>query len=131
MQQTDVFHFSGHGEFPKSLAGGDAALIFADDQNQAFPVSSERLAGMLRGKGVRLAVLGACETGRREGRNVWSGVASSLLRAGIPAVVAMQFTIDDKLAAAFSAAFYRSLTAGLTVDEAVAAGRSAIRMEAT
>ena len=84
----------------------------------------------MKSKGVRLVVLGACEGGRRDGHNVWSGVAASLLRIGIPAVVAMQFTIDDKLAAAFVASFYRALVAGCTVDEAVATGRAAIRIEA-
>lgn len=57
-------------------------------------------------------------------------MAAALLKAGIPAVVAMQFTIQDKLAAAFDAAFYRALVAGFTVDEAVALGRAAIRVEA-
>jgi hypothetical protein len=42
----------------------------------------------------------------------------------------MQYTIADGLAAAFSAAFYGALVAGYTVDEAVAAGRAAIRVEA-
>jgi hypothetical protein len=50
-----------------------------------------------------------------------------MLRAGIPAILAMQFTIDDRLAAAFCGTFYRALVAGLTVDEAVGLGRTAIR----
>src|SRR5262249_53086745 len=90
----------------------------------------ERLAELLRYRGVRLIVLGACEGGRRDGHNVWAGVAAALLRVGTPAVVAMQFTIDDQLAATFSTGFYRALVAGCTVDEAVASGRAAIRLEA-
>jgi hypothetical protein len=127
MNRADVFHFSGHGEFADAVTGSDAALVFSDDRNQALPVSGAQVAAMLRGKGVRLVVLGACLTGRRDGRNVWTGVAAQMLRAGIPAVVAMQFTIDDSLAAAFCGTFYRALVAGLTVDEAVGLGRTAIR----
>jgi CHAT domain len=131
MERTDVFHFSGHGEFVHELTTdeGKGALLFADADGGAFPVSSAKLAELLKSKGVRLVVLGACEGGRRDGANVWSGVAAALLRTGIPAVVAMQYTIDDKLASAFAAAFYRALVAGYAIDEAVAAGRAAIRIE--
>jgi hypothetical protein len=132
MERTDIFHFSGHGEFDRGLATGEAMgrLVFSDAKNEAFPVSSDSLAELLKSKGVRLVVLGACEGGRRDGQNVWTGVAAALLRIGIPAIVAMQFTIDDELAAAFVAAFYRALVGGYTVDEAVASGRAAIRLTA-
>ena len=136
MERTDVFHFSGHGEFATQMGPafgseiGVGGILLADKNNQASPASAEQLAETLRGKGVRLVVLGACETGRRDGTNVWSGVAAALLKAGIPAVVAMQYTIKDPLAAAFSEAFYRALVAGFTVDEAVSLGRAAIRVEA-
>jgi hypothetical protein len=134
MERTDLFHFSGHGGFARDLAvaeaGGAGMIVLADENGQGVLVPADRLAELLRGRGVRLVVLGACETGRRDGHNVWSGVAAALLRAGIPAVVAMQFTIQDRLAAAFDAAFYRALVAGFTVDEAVALGRAAIRVEA-
>ena len=43
----------------------------------------------------------------------------------------MQFTIGDRKAAAFAGALYRALVAGLTVDEAVALGRTAIRTVST
>jgi hypothetical protein len=136
MQRTDVFHFSGHGDFIEKMGvafgskAGDGSIVLADESNQAVMLPADRLAEVLRGKGIRLVMLGACETGRRDGQNVWSSVVASLLKAGIPAVVAMQFTINDALAAAFSGAFYHALVAGLTVDEAVAVGRLAIRAEA-
>jgi hypothetical protein len=133
-ERTDVFHFAGHGQFvTEGPAFGDVAregwIILADERNQAFPLPGERLAELLRGTGVRLVMLGACQTGRRDNHNVWSSVAAALLKAGIPAVVAMQFTIGDQLAVAFSEAFYRALVAGLSVDEAVSLGRQAIRMK--
>lgn len=136
MERTDVFHFSGHGEFAAEMGPafgtkiGRGGILLADEHNRPFPASAEQLAETLRGKGVRLVVLGACETGRRDGYNVWSGVAAALLKAGIPAVIAMQYKIKDPLAAAFSEALYRALVAGYTVDEAVSLGRAAIRVEA-
>ena len=133
MKRTDVFHFSGHGEFAEEMGPnvgsviGEGAIVLANAANEALPVAADRFAEILRGRGVRLVVLGACETGRRDGINVWSSVVASILKAGIPAVVAMQFTIQDALAAEFCGAFYRALVAGFSVDEAVALGRAAIR----
>jgi RNA polymerase subunit RPABC4/transcription elongation factor Spt4 len=135
-QPTDVFHFGGHGEFLKQLGPGgedimgQGGIILADRENQAVPLPGDRLMEILRGKGVRLVVLGACETARRDTFHVWSSVAASLLRGGIPAVVAMQFSIQDDLAAAFMADFYEALVAGKQIDEALALGRAAIRAEA-
>jgi hypothetical protein len=136
MERSDVFHFSGHGEFATQMGPafgsqiGQGGIVLADPDNRPSPASAEQLAEMLRGKGVRLVVLGACETGRRDGINVWSGVAAALLKAGIPAVVAMQYTVNDTLAAAFSEALYRGLVAGFDIDEAVSLGRAAMRVEA-
>lgn len=133
---TDIFHFGGHGEFLKQLGPGGAdimgegGIILADENNQAVPLPGDRLMEILRDKGVRLVVLGACETARRDTFHVWSSVAASLLRGGIPAVLAMQFSIKDDLAAAFMADLYAALVAGKQIDEAMAVGRAAIRAEA-
>jgi RNA polymerase subunit RPABC4/transcription elongation factor Spt4 len=136
MQPADIVHFAGHGEFIKGVGPGgeqivgQGSIILADEDNQAVPVPADRLGEVLRGKGVQLVVLGACETGRRDALHLWSSVAAPLLESGIAAVLAMQFTIYDDLAAAFMGAFYQALVAGFTVDEAVAVGRTAIRAEA-
>src|SRR5205814_9560962 len=45
--------------------------------------------------------------------------------AQIPAVVANQFKIQDTCAIAFSKQFYTALVGGLSVEEAVAVGRTA------
>ena len=121
---ADIFHFSGHGT-------ADGAVVLAGAGGQAEVVPADRLAEMVHAKGVRLAVLGACDTGRRDDHNVWGGVAAALVERGVPAVVAMQFTIGDRKASAFAGALYRALVAGLMVDEAVALGRTAIRTVST
>ncbi|NJM41162.1 MAG: CHAT domain-containing protein, partial [Anaerolineae bacterium] len=53
----------------------------------------------------------------------WGGVAEGLLKAELGAVVGMQFAVKDASAIAFVGAFYKALLSGLTVDEAVHAGR--------
>jgi hypothetical protein len=112
---AEIFHFAGHGLIQ---AGG--AIALADGR-----YSANQLAAALHSNGVRLALLGGCETGRRDGHTVWSGTAPTLVRAELPAVVAYQFTIRDNAAIAFSGAFYQALVGGLPVERAVAAGRLA------
>ena len=121
-----VFHFAGHGVFTRQMGDspgtytGTGALAL-DDQH----VAAEQLGINLRGNGVRLAVLGGCETGRRDGVSVWSGIAPALVKAEIPVVVANQYSILDPCAIAFSRQFYQALVGGLGVERAVSAGRIA------
>jgi hypothetical protein len=76
-------------------------------------------------------VLGACEAGRRDTVNAWTGVAPALTLAGIPAVVGMQMTVRDRNAVAFTHRMYQALADGKSVDEAVTVGRIAIFSRAT
>jgi hypothetical protein len=49
-----------------------------------------------------------------------------LVKAGLPAVVAMQLAIKDRTAVAFSREFYGALASGWPVDAAVQEGRRSI-----
>lgn len=124
---ADIFHFAGHGKFKKSVLdeSGGYILLLGEDGKSA-PMSAERLAVNLRDRGVDLVFLGACETGRRDEQNVWSGVVVALMAAGIPAVLAMQYKIWDSSAITFSRSFYKALAAGLPLEQAVSSGRIAV-----
>ena len=91
---ADIFHFAGHADFDQFSQKGQ--IVLEKDDYTADLYSGEQLAQLLRGAGVRLVNLGACNTGRRDGQNVWSGVAPALTRQKIPAVIANQFKIKDK-----------------------------------
>lgn len=147
---ADIFHFAGHGTFeqegggsagsrglgivsdetttsaPAEAHAGDGSLVFEDESGNHRLFPAENIGLTLRNAGVRVAVLGACESGRRDGVNVWSGVAPELMKNGLAACVAMQYEIIDAAAIAFARAFYGAIAAGLTVDEAVADGRIAM-----
>ncbi|MEK6280793.1 MAG: CHAT domain-containing protein [Acidobacteriota bacterium] len=130
-----VFHFAGHGKFEKDLgqnfrgmAGEGSLVIFDEDKSTPRLLSVGDLVMALNGTKVRLAVLGACETGRRDGESAWTGIAAALSLADIPAVVSMQYTINNQNAIYFSRAFYKSLAEHESVDAAVTAGRHAIYM---
>jgi tetratricopeptide (TPR) repeat protein len=129
---ADIFHFAGHGTFGQAGAEarygtgeGEGAILLVAEDGSGAPMPAEELAVNLRGRGVELVVLGACQTGRRGEGNVWSGIAAALMKAGIPAAVAMQYGIWDDAAIAFNRSFYRVLAAGLPLDYAVSAGRLA------
>lgn len=121
-----IFHFAGHGDFTRQMAAkpgtyqGVGFLAFGDER-----IDAEQMGVNLRGQGIRLAVLAGCNTGRRDGISVWSGIAPGLVKMEIPAVVANQYTITDKCAVAFSHQFYQALAGGLPIERAVSAGRIA------
>jgi len=119
-----VLHYMGHGEFDAERGG---VLLFTDGAGRGLPVSSGDLGVMLRDHtSLRLAVLNACEAGRTDPADPFAGVADTLVRRGIPAVVAMQFAISDDAAVEFAPALYGALAAGWPVDAAVAEARKAI-----
>ncbi|HEX8144195.1 MAG TPA: CHAT domain-containing protein [Pyrinomonadaceae bacterium] len=136
-RDAHIFHFAGHGRFESelgesfgSLEGqGYLSLVGENGEEHRFP--SGTLALNLRHRNVRLAVLGACEAGRRDSVNAWTGVVPALTLAGIPAVIGMQMTIRDRSAIAFTQRMYQALADGKSVDEAVAVGRIAIFSRAT
>lgn len=144
-----LFHFAGHGVMEDEPAGSGTgrgaahkkgrppvrrpatphgAIVLAAGAESRPPVHfpAGQLAAVLQQAGVRIAVLGACYSGRQDGLNPWTGVAPALISVGIPAVVAMQYEVLDEAAIAFNRMFYVSLANGVSIDEAVSAGRLAM-----
>ena len=124
-----VVHYMGHGDFDERTGRG--VLLMEDGDRQSSPIDGPTLGILLRDvPTLRLVVLNACETARltkEKGLDPFGGVASSLVMAGIPAVVAMQFPISDDAAIALGRRFYTVLARGEAVDTAMAEGRRAIR----
>ena len=122
-----VLHYMGHGAFDAQRGG---VLLFTDPSGRSFPVTSGDLGDLgvlLRDHtSMRLAVLNACEAGRTDPADPFAGLADTLVRRGIPAVVAMQFEVSDEAAIEFAPALYGALAAGRPVDAAVAEARKAV-----
>ncbi len=124
-EEFHVLHFLGHGDYdPES---GEGALYLEDGQGKAAIVRGRHLAEQLLDRSsLRLAFLNACRTARASAPRAFGGVATALVRAGLPAVIAMQFPITDGAAITFSETLYRRLAAGDGIDAAVTEGRLAI-----
>jgi len=125
-----VLHYMGHGAF----AGGRGCLLLQAEDGGVEQVFGSDLEVMLRDKSdvTRLVFLNACETAvssTDEEADPFGGVATSLIEAGIPAVVAMQFPISDRAAIDFSRTFYERITDGYPVDMAVQMARRMLRLD--
>jgi hypothetical protein len=118
-----VLHFIGHGGFD----GDQGVLLFEDEYRRRRLVTGHDLAMILHGHpDLRLVVLNACEGARTSRQDSFGGVAQSLVRQGIPAVIAMQFEVTDNAAKVFADEFYTSLCEGQPVDAACAEARRAV-----
>lgn len=131
-KKPDMFHFAGHGDFVEldidpstGEPKGVGSIVLLENLETKSPklLPADALARELSAAGVRVVILGACRTGRRDSISAWTGVAPALIKMGIPIVVAMQYEVKDAHAIAFSKWFYTSLTNGLSIDEAVAVAR--------
>jgi hypothetical protein len=124
-REFHILHFMGHGGFDRG--SGQGVLYFTDSKGAPLPVSGSLLASHLAGlDSLRLVFVNACDTARAGARAPFAGVATALLRVGLPAVIAMQRPIRDSSALEFSRIVYRRLAAGDTIDAAVTEGRLAI-----
>ena len=122
-----VFHFIGHGGYDSNVDEGLIALT--DEDGQAHYLSSTQLGLLLTDHHpLRLVVLNACEGARGGKRDIFSSTAATLVRRGVPAVLAMQYDITDQAAIELSRAFYEAIADGLPVDTAVGEARKAISL---
>jgi tetratricopeptide (TPR) repeat protein len=123
-EQFQVLHYLGHGAFTEQDGG---YLMFTDHAGRSVPVTGEQLSVMLKDHtSLRLAILNACEAGRTDPAKPFRGIADTLVRRGIPAVIAMQFEVSDIAAVEFAPALYGALAAGRAVDAAVSEARKAM-----
>ena len=102
-------------------------MLLENDEGKSDPVSAEFLRTLFQNKKtLRLAVLNACEGARTDPTDPFAGVAQSLVRGGVAAVIAMQFEISDEAAIILSSEFCSALADGYPVDAALAEARTAV-----
>lgn len=120
-----IFHYIGHGEFDAQTH--DGVLILEDDHNHGHAVSGRDLGTLLfNERTLRLVLLNACEGARVSRTDPFAGSAQSLVRQGIPAVIAMQFEVTDEAAITLTGEFYDALADGYPVDAALTQARLSI-----
>jgi hypothetical protein len=130
--QNDTFHilhFVGHSDYSKDTNEGFICL--EDDAGDCAQVTETVLANLLGDQPtLRLAVLNSCEGARTSLTDPYAGIATTLVKLGLPAVVAMQFEISDEAAITFAEELYTSLIGRQDpIDAAVAEARKAVLTE--
>ena len=120
LDETHILHYLGHGAARR--------LVLTSPAGAPAPIADMEFAMAFRGRrSLRLVVLTACATSQAPLGTLFEGVGPSLIRAGLPAVVAMQYpTVQLETAGLFSAAFYGALAKGVALDVAVNEARQSI-----
>ncbi len=108
-------------------------LCFCNEEGCNHYIDTQSLRDLFLSSDVHLAVFSACETAtvtgeqRRSGRPVVDAtLATALVTAQVPAVVAMPFSLQDDLSPVFVRHFYEALVDGRTLEEALARARQAL-----
>jgi hypothetical protein len=122
--RVDVLHFVGHGAFDEKEKTG--ALFLVDARGRSLAVDTDHVLRLLAGRGLKLVVLNACETGRGGRTDFLRGVAPALLAGGVPAVLANQYKVLDSSATAFARHLYWALAKGHSLGEAAREARVAV-----
>lgn len=121
--EPHVVHFVGHGRCVAN--GGEVAFVGPD--YKADWVSGSRIAeAFMDRQQTRLVFLQACESALPDPYQAISGVAMQLAHRNIPAVVAMQYKVENAVASDFARAFYGALVKSRPVDAAVQEARDKI-----
>ncbi len=109
MGNYDIIHFSGHGDF---MAGVGYVGLNKPDGSMDW-VNSGAIARLaVNYRSIKLVVLNTCRGGRVDDSRAFQGLAPQMVRYGVPAVVAMQFSITDEAGALFAREFYKRLCLG-------------------
>lgn len=122
-----IFHFVGHGGF--DAAEGEGVLAFTNEDGGTHLMTATKVGRLLADEpALRLVVLNSCLGAKGNTTDVFSSTAATLVRRGVPAVIAMQYEISDDAAIEFSRSLYEALGNEMPVDAAVGEARKAISM---
>jgi len=139
---VDVLHFDGHGFFKpietahvshskqsdnSKTADSDERLmgylLFEDKDGKTHLVDADLFGNMLTQQNVSLVVLSACQSATMGRNDAMSSVATRLLHAGMPAVLAMTHSVLVETTRRLFAQFYESLAYGDSVGTALDVAR--------
>ncbi len=112
---VDVLHFVGHG----GLENEEGYLALESESGESHRITSQKLRTLFRGRAVKIAVLNACQSALPGAQAALMGVAPSLVRSGVPAVVAQQTPVPSEVAQTFAETLYDYLVSGKPLDAAV------------
>jgi len=118
-----IFHFIGHGDFDE-----DEGVLWLTREK----VNQEQLGQLFQNLNrMKLVVLNACKGAQVSPIKPFLGIAPKIVQKGVPAVVAMQYSIYDDVAVHFCRRFYQELIKGRCcgkVDLALTEARNSLQV---
>lgn len=127
-REYHIVHFMVHGLFNSNTDQG--LLLLEDEQGKPAGLNEEMLDLLFTDSpATKVIVFNACQSGKTSHNKTISGVAASVVQAGVPAVVSMQYSITDMAAIYFSKEFYLCLAEGYGIDQAVSQARKALVLQ--
>jgi CHAT domain-containing protein len=124
-KKPDIIQFVGHGVYQDGK--GSLALV-EEVTGQTWLVDDERFANLFLGYDDTLGLisLATCESAKSDAPQGFLGVAPRLVQRGIPAVIAMQYSVLITTAQIFMEDMYTAVAARKPLDWAVQSARNAI-----
>jgi tetratricopeptide (TPR) repeat protein len=126
--KVDLVHLAAHGVYdPLNPLFSKIALAPGGTDDGSLTV--EDILSSVDLTGVNLVVLSACQSavGARSGGDEIVGLTRALLYAGAPGVISTLWNIDDAASAGLMEEFYRRLTSGASVAEALRQAQLAVK----
>ncbi len=120
-KEYHIIHFDGHGTFQS----GNGYLAFENEHMELDLINSDIIFNIFSNTKIKLIVLTACQSSKIE-KNIFNSISTALIQAGIPNVVAMQFSITLESAVKFAEQFYNSLSSKNNLINSVMQGRKII-----
>ncbi len=125
--QWHILHLVGHGGYDETAEEG--MFYLSGEDGGSYPLRASRLAQVLNlYPSLRLVLLNSCESAVGNSTDLFSSAAATLIRRGVPAVLAMQYQISDRAAVEFTRSFYEAVASGRPIDAAVRDARLAVSL---
>jgi hypothetical protein len=127
-RKPDIIQFFGHGIYQDGK--GYVAMV-DEDTGKTWRLDDERFVGLFNGFDDHLGLisLATCESAQSDNPQGFVGLAPQLVQRGVPAVIAMQYTVYMRTAEVFLEDLYTAVAAGKPVDWAVQAARNAVLLQ--
>jgi CHAT domain-containing protein len=116
LPEAAIFHFAGHS---LALPDNSGLVLAPETPSGRLALLDANAIRRMRLNNMQLAVLSACSTsGEKNGAGGFKSVTETLLRAGVPHVIASRWAVDSAEARFFMDSFYHHALAGQPVSEA-------------
>ncbi|MGE0085615.1 MAG: CHAT domain-containing protein [Desulfococcaceae bacterium] len=113
---VDIIHFDGHGIFDTNQKIG--SLLFEKRSGAMHLVNAEVFGQLLSEYKVSLVVLSACQSAKMNKADPLSSVSALLNHFGVPAVIAMGYSVLMNTTLEFFGLFYNKLCSGMGIAAA-------------